>query len=63
MKRISVVLLLISAGFVNAQAYKGKGDIKVQVGLNSQTGGTGIHALPILVWVKICHTDFRVLIY
>jgi len=44
MKRISVVLLLISAGFVNAQAYKGKGDIKVQVGLNSQTGGTGIHA-------------------
>lgn len=28
--------------FVNAQAYKGKGDIKGQVGLNVQDGGTGI---------------------
>ena len=44
MKRISMLLLLVSAGFVNAQAYKGKGDIKVQVGGNFQTGGTGINS-------------------
>ncbi len=44
MKRIIVVLLLLSASFVNAQAYKGKGDIKAQVGMNFQTGGNGIHA-------------------
>ena len=44
MKRISIVLLLLSACFVNAQAYKGKGDVKAQVGMNFQTGGTGIHA-------------------
>lgn len=44
MKRISIVLFLISTYFVSAQAYKGKGDIKAQVGMNFQTGGNGIHA-------------------
>ena len=43
MKRIITILLLVSASFVNAQAYKGKGDIKAQVGMNFQTGGNGIH--------------------
>ena len=43
MKKIITLLLLISVGFVNAQAYKGKGDIKAQVGANIQEGGAGIH--------------------
>jgi len=42
MKRIIIALLVLSAGFANAQAFKGKGDIKGQVGLNLQSGGTGI---------------------
>ena len=42
MKKIITLLLVSSACFVNAQAYKGKGDIKGQVGLNVQSGGTGI---------------------
>lgn len=44
MKKIITLLLLISVGFVNAQAYKGKGDIKAQVGANIQDGATGIQA-------------------
>ena len=36
------LLLLLTVGFLNAQAYKGKGDIKAQVGLNIQDHGTGI---------------------
>lgn len=43
MKKIITLSLLLAAGFINAQAYKGKGDIKAQVGANIQTGGTGIH--------------------
>jgi len=35
--------LLVSAGFVNAQAFRGKGDTKFQVGGNFQKGGSGIH--------------------
>jgi outer membrane protein G len=44
MKKIITLLLLISLGFVNAQAYKGKGDIKAQVGANIQEDATGIQA-------------------
>ena len=44
MKKIITLLLLISVGFVNAQAYKGKGDIKAQVGANIQENATGIQA-------------------
>jgi hypothetical protein len=43
MKKIITLSLLLAAGLINAQAYKGKGDIKAQVGANIQTGGTGIH--------------------
>jgi len=43
MKKIITLALLCVAGFANAQAYKGKGDIKAQVGANLQSGGTGIH--------------------
>lgn len=42
MKKIITLLFVSSACFVNAQAYKGKGDIKGQVGLDVQSGGTGI---------------------
>lgn len=41
-KILFIVSLLVSACFVNAQAYKGKGDTKFQVGANIQDGGTGI---------------------
>ena len=41
---ICTLLFLLSVGLVQAQAYKGKGDIKGQVGLNTQSHGTGIMA-------------------
>jgi len=42
MKRIIKLVLIVSISFANAQTFKGKGDIKSQVGLNVQSGGTGI---------------------
>lgn len=42
MKKVITLLLVISASLVNAQAYKGKGDIKGQVGASFQNGGTGL---------------------
>ena len=42
MKKIITLSLLLSFGCINAQAFKGKGDIKAQVGANIQDGGTGI---------------------
>ncbi len=42
MKKIIVLLFVFSATLINAQGYKGKGDIKMQVGANVQNGGTGI---------------------
>lgn len=42
MKKLITLLLLCSAGFMNAQAFDGKGDIKGQVGFNIQNGGTGV---------------------
>jgi len=43
MKKIVITtFLLLSISFANAQAYKGKGDIKGQVGANFQDGGNGI---------------------
>ena len=33
---------MFSTVFINAQAYKGKGDAKMQIGANIQNGGTGI---------------------
>lgn len=43
MKKIITLSFLLSIGFINAQAYKGKGDIKAQVGANIQDGARGIH--------------------
>ena len=42
MKKIITVFALFTLAFVSGQAFKGKGDIKGQVGLNIQSGGTGI---------------------
>ena len=42
MKKIVLVIALISVSLVNAQVFKGKGDNKAQVGANIQKGGTGI---------------------
>lgn len=42
MKKIITLALVLSACFANAQAFKGNGDIKGQVGANIQDGGTGI---------------------
>lgn len=44
MKKIITLLLLISISFANAQAFKGKGDKKINVGAAFQDGGTGIEA-------------------
>jgi hypothetical protein len=44
MKKIIIVVALITVGFVNAQAYKGKGDKKFQIGANFQDGGIGIQS-------------------
>ena len=43
MKKIITIAVIIMVGLANAQAYKGKGDIKAQVGLNTQSHGTGIN--------------------
>lgn len=42
MKKILTLLLLSSALFVNAQAFKGKGGTKLDIGANMQDGGSGI---------------------
>ena len=44
MRNIVVMAALLCAGFVNAQAFTGKGDTKLQIGLTVQDGGTGIGA-------------------
>lgn len=43
MKKIVVVVMLLSVYFVNAQAYQGKGDDKFQIGANFQDNTTGIN--------------------
>ncbi len=42
MKKIISLAIVLFVGFANAQAYKGKGDIKGQVGATIQSGGSGI---------------------
>lgn len=42
MKKIFTLFLVSSAFFLNAQAFKGKGDTKFDLGLNLQEGGSGI---------------------
>ena len=42
MKKITTLVLLLTVGLINAQAFKGKGDVKFDVGANIQNGGSGI---------------------
>ena len=44
MKKIIIVSFILVSSFVTAQAYKGKGDVKFQVGANLQKWGSGISA-------------------
>lgn len=44
MKKIITLLFIFAFGFTHAQAFKGKGDKKVNVGATFQDGGTGIEA-------------------
>jgi len=43
MKKICTIVAVVIVTLTNAQAYKGKGDIKAQVGINIQDHGTGIN--------------------
>lgn len=43
-KKMLTFVVLFSSCVISAQAYKGKGDVKFQVGANFQEGGTGIVA-------------------
>ena len=43
MKKWMALMVLCSVSFAHAQAFKGKGDKKAQVGVSVQNGGTGIH--------------------
>ena len=43
MRKLITVIAIITVSMINAQAYKGKGDIKAQVGANIQNHGTGIN--------------------
>ena len=43
MKKIMALSVLLCAGFINAQAFKGKGDVKAQVGLSLQSSASGIN--------------------
>ena len=43
MKKIILLAFIAFTSFANAQAFKGKGDVKGQVGASFQNGGTGIH--------------------
>ena len=42
MKKIITLALLLTIGFTNAQAFKGDGDVKFDIGANIQNGGSGI---------------------
>lgn len=44
MKKIFTIVLLGAFCMVNAQAFKGKGDTKLNIGMTIQNGGTGVLA-------------------
>lgn len=44
MKKLLLVITLLSISFVNSQAFTGSGDNKFQIGLNLQNNATGINA-------------------
>ncbi len=44
MKKILTIVVLAAVCMANAQAFKGKGDTKLNIGMTVQNGGTGIMA-------------------
>ena len=42
MKKITTLVLLLTAGLLHAQAFKGDGDVKLDIGATIQNGGSGI---------------------
>jgi outer membrane protein G len=44
MKELIAAFALLTVGFCNGQAFNGKNDNKFQIGVNFQSGGTGLHA-------------------
>lgn len=42
MKNAFTLIVLVTTTFINAQAFKGKGDIKFDIAANIQNGGSGI---------------------
>lgn len=44
MKKIFTIVLLTAVCVVNAQAFKGNGDRKLNIGMTAQNGGTGVLA-------------------
>ena len=44
MKKVLLLLAVVASGYVNAQAFKGKGDVKFQIGANLQDNASGITA-------------------
>ena len=43
MKKLVLVIALISVSFINAQVFEGKGDQKLQLGANFQDAATGVN--------------------
>lgn len=43
MKKLIIIICLLSISLANAQAFKGKGDNKLQIGVNLQDGATGLN--------------------
>jgi hypothetical protein len=43
MKKLIVLIAILSVSFVNAQAFKGEGDNKLQIGANLQDAASGIN--------------------
>ena len=60
MRKVFIIIAVFCVSFANAQAFKGKGDLKGQVGLTLQDGGTGIGVTTDKLTVKGCGvtTDF-----
>jgi hypothetical protein len=43
MKKVITAFVLLTTCMIQAQAFKGKGDVKGQIGMNLQDGGSGIY--------------------
>jgi hypothetical protein len=58
MRKVFIIIAVFCVSFANAQAFKGKGDLKGQVGLTLLE----LELLPILEWVKTCLLELLLVI-